>query len=458
MFRVGSLREWTNFVLWLFYLFIILNVHTVYAAFLLICALLFVGFLYLAWRKKPATSTGKRLFLWVPVPVSAFLLAMLVAKITPYALRTERRGAVSVRVDRWSGCSSMRSAGSSEEWGNLDCPNADHNWLSEFTKAEEQSRENNAQSVWASTPTPPTQLAPPIFPAGREVANSAPKKPVDLLAGEFIITRGSLADQNGWRKVTIGVDTIGDLYIVNNEKYTKWNPETETWAFGDPVAWTNARDLISERPVVVRAMCKRHVDVWVFDEILTDQNGRIVHASTEPACRLVGDLNASGTTAASPVVAKPPTPSGIVRSYYQPQGSQSMPPATLRENLCGDETKNSFTAKSGNAIYEFFCAEGAQSNLYFMGTLDTDTHEYEGGPDFEEYLLQGKAKNRGTFIFDPGEYEALTAEQKASVQAFCQERIRILRKAGVDEQYWKQGGWYELDTPGAAGKLVPVCN
>lgn len=178
---------------------------------------------------------------------------------------------------------------------------------------------------WGASPEPrylPHPALPTVQLASRPVATGAPlptsprqqaqnaavAQPVNLLAAQFVITGGSLVDQSAWRKITIGVDADGDLYVVTNGNATKWNPETEKWAFGDPVAWTSATELVSEQPAVVRAMCKKHVPVSVFDEILADETGRIAHAAIEPACPLVAGLGAP--TEALPTGASVPAPSG----------------------------------------------------------------------------------------------------------------------------------------------------
>lgn len=308
--RAASSRGSARVALWLLYLYLVWNVHTLYAVFLLIASLVLVGSLCLAWRKQPPKNSVRKVFLWIPVPVSALLLAASAATMTPYSYPTLNPGDTEfVRVSRWSGCSWSRT-GPSDEWTNMECPNYDHTWHSGLLQTAEHAEESDVPSTGVNSPTHIAQARPLTSPVGKEATTSSNPSPVDLQTAEFVITGGFLADQSSWRKMTIGVDATGELYIVNGGISTKWNPETERWAFGDPVAWTNAEELFSEQPAVVKAMCARHVTVSVFDEILTDDNGRIVHAATEPACRLVGQSDTPAQTTVAPASAAVPTPSG----------------------------------------------------------------------------------------------------------------------------------------------------
>ncbi len=409
VFRLGSFREWVNFAVWLFYIFIVWNVHTPYAAFLLVSMLLLVVSLHFAWRKMQAQTAVKRAFLWVPIPVSALLLAMSAAEMTPYAYSSSQRG-LSVRVDRWSGCSWVRLTGSSEEWGNRDCPNDDHNWLSEFQHSVERAGENQARLHPASTPIP----AEPSSQLGNKAGDPPTTKPLDLLVGEFVITRGSLADQTGWRKVTIGVDTNGELYVVTDGNAAKWNPETETWASGDPVAWTNASDLMSQRPAVVTAMCRRHTPVWVFDEILTDENGRIAHAATEPACRLLGESDAFAPTSVAPE----PQTQVIASVSQRPLENGELVGRSDRVTL----TKN-----------------GILLERTPVGAGDEDDDGATGRPEFmtvQEWLAN--ESGRVVYFFKSAHikgqaYEDLSPGQQSLVQDFCHQDLQIYQVSDSDD-------------------------
>ena len=407
-FRIGSLTEWINFLLWLFYLFVVWRAHTPYAAFLLITTLLLVGPLHVAWRKEQALTAVKRAFLWVPIPVSALVFAMLATEMTPYVYPPDQRG-VSVRVDRWSGCSWVRTAGSSEEWGTPDCPNNDHNWLSEFFHRE-QTGENQIGSKPASTSMPVS----PISPSASEAANSATTNPVDLLVGVFVLTRGSLVDQSRWGRVTIGVDANGELYIVTDGKARKWSPEKETWAPGDPVAWTNARDLVSQRSAVVTAMCRRHIPVWVFDEILRDENGRIAHAATEPACRLLGESNAFAPTSVAPEPQTQVIASVSQRPLENGELVGRSDRVTLTKNVillertpvgAGGEDDDGATGRPEFMTVQEWLANESGRVVYF----------------FKSAHIKGQA------------YEDLSPEQQSLVQDFCHQDLQIYQVSDSDD-------------------------
>ena len=110
----------------------------------------------------------------------------------------------------------------------------------------------------------------------------------------------------------------------------------------------------------------------------------------------------------------------------------------------------------GHALHEL-----GEPPSYSLGKLDPNAD-----PDTElqtvhrdTYLLRRPmTEQKGVFIFDFGKYEELDSDQKATVQGFCKERIRILHKAWptMDVQYWRKGGWFEVGAPGASGGLKAV--
>jgi|SRR5271157_5008394 len=122
-----------------------------------------------------------------------------------------------------------------------------------------------------------------------------------------------------------------------------------------------------------------------------------------------------------------------------------------------DGTDGSYLFTWGHALHELM-----EPPTFSLGKLDP-----EADPDSElqtthldYYLLhRPKSEQNGMFTFDFGEYERLKPDEKALVQGFCIERLRILQRAwpDVDEQHWRQGGWYEYDAPRPAGKPRPVC-
>jgi hypothetical protein len=164
---------------------------------------------------------------------------------------------------------------------------------------------------------------------------------------------------------------------------------------------------------------------------------------------------------------------------HQIVSDQAIPPADLEpQNTSAEQISRDswFKAYGHGGKYRFTWGralhELGEPPQYSLGKFDdsADPDSELQTTRLETYLLESSnptetlSRIEDPFIFNFGEYETLNAEQKATVQGFCSERMRILTKAWPDvaPRYWKQGGWYESTVFSPSGnfsrnQLKSVC-
>lgn len=108
---------------------------TPYATFVFVTATIVVGCLHWGWKRQKPTQWAKRLFVRLPIPALAVLLAAAVSGLTPYAYRETQEPdmhlRVRIRTDRWNGCTWSLPPGSNENtaWDGPICPTNNEGWL-----------------------------------------------------------------------------------------------------------------------------------------------------------------------------------------------------------------------------------------------------------------------------------------------------------------------------------------